>query len=831
MPKKKPVDLNAVYLPPRIKQRLQDVYRYPTTCVEAPAGYGKTTTLAQMLPPGAGPARRVLWFTAWEGEAPYSSWARFCRLFAQIDAAVAEALEAAAFPCADNIGEISQLLKNFSCEGETFLVIDGLEHWAAMYPAVLPKALATHAGGPFHLVLLTQPLKRKGLFLANSSVLHVTGEALALSPEEIQAYFSIAGLSITPVQAQAIWQATEGWFAAVYLHLLHYAATGQPAPPYGHVLELMRECLWNRLEKPAQTLLLELSCVPYCTLEQILFYLDIEEPPAWAGYVMQSSGFVRYDAEAGLYYPHTILRRLVRNLFLEQSITFQKAAWEKAGRWQLRQGDKLSALASFYYAEDFESIFAMDLSNVEIHPAGQDITAATIEDILERVPQKLKLRYPVTLLAFAYELFSAGRYAQYGALCEEIAALIPKTDFPEEEKSRLFGELALMQSFAEYNDIEQMGRCHAAAWDLIGGPSRLVDTSVPWTMGAASVLYMFHRQPGALQQELGSMRQYLPAYLRLADGHGSGADCLMDAEAELYHGNFEQAKILALRGAHLAAAAKQDSLSLCAHFLLARLALVAGQPQALQEHLAAMEHFAGPQAPSVQKAFDMASSQLWLMLDRPEKAALWVAQGNFAVGIQAPALPWAQLIHLLYCFGVRNYTAVHSLAEPFLAASSMNILPQIYIHTVLACTQYRNGGIALAQKHMKCALALALPDRLFLPLAEFGADILPLLATRPDTAFGQDTGAVRALALQVKEGKEKIGRALDAESRPFALTVREYEIALLAAQRKSNNEIAEITCLSVATVRTHLQSVYEKLKIDSKLKSKRYLLAGMLLEP
>jgi DNA-binding CsgD family transcriptional regulator len=49
------------------------------------------------------------------------------------------------------------------------------------------------------------------------------------------------------------------------------------------------------------------------------------------------------------------------------------------------------------------------------------------------------------------------------------------------------------------------------------------------------------------------------------------------------------------------------------------------------------------------------------------------------------------------------------------------------------------------------------------------------------------------------------------------LTAREREIAMLAAARLSSREIAERLFLSVRTVNNHLQRVYTKLGVNSRV--------------
>jgi len=62
------------------------------------------------------------------------------------------------------------------------------------------------------------------------------------------------------------------------------------------------------------------------------------------------------------------------------------------------------------------------------------------------------------------------------------------------------------------------------------------------------------------------------------------------------------------------------------------------------------------------------------------------------------------------------------------------------------------------------------------------------------------------------------------DSLPNSLTVREREIALLAAKGLKNSEIAEKLFVTENTVRTHLHAVFQKLDIDRRSKLAEKLL-------
>ncbi|NLW77847.1 MAG: hypothetical protein GXY32_00330 [Ruminococcaceae bacterium] len=831
MPRKKMPNLEMKYLSPRLGQRLAGMLRAPITYVEAPSGYGKTTAVHEMLFSRL-PQQQVIWFTVLEDEDLWAGWQRFCQLLSRVDRAASGRLMALGEPSPKTLGAIAEILHGLGGDEESYIVIDNFQYWAGQFPGNFAMLWEQMPGERLHVVLVSQPLEGSVRQLASRAVHFVGQEWFALTEDEVADYFARVGLALPRAEVAAVWQKTEGWMAAVYLQLLH-AAEGTGSGASAHDLfRLMREFVWLHLDTHAQQILLKLSLFQSFTLPQVQHLLQADYLPQDLPQVLSCRGFVRYNAQEKRYYFHALLLEMLRELHDQQSEDFRRQAWLQAGLWSEKVGNKLMAVACYHAAGEYRRLFAVALTDVELHSAGELCSAEMIEDILLQCPEDVKRDYPLNLLAFCYELFAAGHYESYMRLCGEIEAMIPGLPLPGEEKNKLLGELALMQSFAVYNDIEKMGACHQQAYALIKGRSRLVNRAVPWTMGCPSVLYMYHREAGRLAEELAHMEACLPAYTQLADGHGSGGAQMMAAERLLYQGRVEGAREKCLQGEYLARRFGQSSLLLCEAYVQARLAMLSGDKAALSTALQRLEADTESALPSLEFAADMALGHLWCLLGRPEKLVAWLKAGSFDEGLlPLPAIPFAQMVHLQYCLAVKDYARLYALAELFMADAQTagNLIPQIYGGVFLGCAYYRSGGMQQAQKHLAQALALALPDGLLLPFAEYGEEVLPLLAGMAGAPSKADTAAIQGMAASLQQARKK-QQPYSGTGTAFSLTAREHEIALLAAMRRSNQEIAEATGTSVATVRTHLQAVYSKLGIDSTLKSKRNLLESKLSE-
>ena len=146
-----------------------------------------------------------------------------------------------------------------------------------------------------------------------------------------------------------------------------------------------------------------------------------------------------------------------------------------------------------------------------------------------------------------------------------------------------------------------------------------------------------------------------------------------------------------------------------------------------------------------------------------------------------------------------------------LYAATHTGLASLYLHIQLACALVRLGRLDTARQELMTAISLAAPDGLCFPFAEHAADLTPLL---PELL-----AAMPAAEAMLQ---------LTAQESSYGLSPRELEIAHLAAQRRTNAEIAAALHLSESTVKNHLKRIFDKLGLDGSARGKRLLLGELL---
>ena len=140
------------------------------------------------------------------------------------------------------------------------------------------------------------------------------------------------------------------------------------------------------------------------------------------------------------------------------------------------------------------------------------------------------------------------------------------------------------------------------------------------------------------------------------------------------------------------------------------------------------------------------------------------------------------------------------------AGTQVPLLPHVVVEAQLvqATVDARAGDVAAARRCLRAALAIAGPLDLVRPFVQAGEEVGELLAEHPE---GDESFAARVRAAHRTAG-EPLANA--------RLTDRELAVLELLPSLMSSDDIAAALSVSRSTVKTHVQTIYTKLGVQSR---------------
>lgn len=793
---------------------MAQLLNFPCTLVEAPMGYGKTTAVREAL---KGIDAHVLWHRVYD-DSVSGFWTTFSRLFSELDSSRAEDLEQLGFPN-DSVSmqEALKMIEEIKLPAETVLVIDDYHLISATDVSNFIWFLVANEIDHLHIVLtarFVERLKIEELSL-KGYLYHIEKEIFELAPNEIMEYFKLCGISLREDEANQLFIITEGWISALYLLMLSSNESGSFADT-NNIKKLVKDAIYDPFSQKIKDFLLSLCIFDSFTMRQAIHMWGDKRAELLLAEVIDKNAFVNFDSNAKTYQIHSIFTSFLRELLENKDSAYQRKIYEKAGHWCLQTSDLPAAMHYFYMADDFENL----LCTAELDKAIGNDKKDRIIKYFKQCPPEYKKRHPVALLVYAMALMTFHEMDLFQQTCSELALLIRDSNMDAERAESLRGELELLLSFTRYNDIMGMSEHHKRACALLKNPSVFMDTTGSWTFGSPSVLYMFYRESGKLEQEVNDMKEAMPYYYKLTDGHGTGAEQLMEAERHFCKGDFENAEIAVHQALYLADGAHQPNMILCAFFLQARMALMHGDYEAvLALSRQIRDVIEKNRLYSLIHTVDMCEGFIHACLQQKSKIPEWLAKGDFSSNrLYFPARAFSNIIYGRALLISGDNLKLLGISGQFFEIASVfpNILPNIYtaIYVGAANEQiYRRDEAVTA---IRQALALAVPDKVYMPFVENCDFIQPLLEEiYNEGMYREDIAKILELYTLYQKAVEHMNRTYFPEDKP-QLSQREEEIARLASEGLSNRQIGEKLFISENTVKKHLKGVFEKLGVGSR---------------
>ena len=406
---------------PRLSERLNHGFESKLTLISAPAGFGKTTLLAEWLAAAPAGRRSVAWLSLDVADnQPVTFWTYVVTALQTVIPGIgASALTLLQEPQPPPIETVlAPLLNELSAvSNDVVLVLDD-EHLVDARDIQGGIAfLLEHLPPRIHLVIATRadpalPLAR---LRGRGELVELRAADLRFTPDEAAAYLNeVMGLDLSAPDIAALEGRTEGWIAALQLAALSMQGRDDIAGFIAgftgddrYIVDYLVEEVLQRQPERVRSFLLETSILTRMTGPLCDAVTGQDDGKATLEALDRGNLFlVRLDDRRMWYRYHHLFADVLQAHILDEQPELVPQLHRQACEWYEQNGERPEAIGHALAAGDLER--AADLIELSIPALSRGRQEATVRRWLEGLPNDLLRVRPVLSDAYAGSILVRG---------------------------------------------------------------------------------------------------------------------------------------------------------------------------------------------------------------------------------------------------------------------------------------------------------------------------------------------------------------------------------------------------------------------------------------
>jgi LuxR family maltose regulon positive regulatory protein len=828
----------------RVDALLDQALKRPVTTIVAGPGYGKSIAVYSYLRERE---HLAVWVQLAESDnMPTHFWETFSRAFAPLNLELSAALTSVGFPESDEMRYlVLELFENAIRRRFNYVFVFDDLHLLTEGPALdFIRRFAQGASDVTHIILISRHDAALGVsgLLKKSQLSHIDESAFQFTYGEVIEYFHQMGLTPSDEILNDIYRNTEGlpFLVALAARLMERNPGDQ-----GYIRAILKEgfeqiidaYLFSVISDELKHFLLKLSLVGHLSLE---FINEIENGRRLLGELVRATALIRYDRYMHVYRIHHLLLGFLgkRQDMLTESERLE--AYTKAARWCAANGYRLDALRYHHKAGDYGSIIALSYTYPLVMPID---VARELFEMFEAASDEVLDSHPAGRILYARLTMTVGRIDEAIEQVRDGIALLEKRPLSAANSRTLMG-LHNNLGFAEMLKYPVTGDC--------GFYRHFEDALKYFKMSGdppAGGYQVYNVGPYAFRIGRDGTEDpdaYIEAIRRAAActtitmrGCMHGFDSLIQAEYAFFRGQNDEAENHALRCIAAAHAYGQFEIESRALFILIRIYLQMGRYEMIKDALAQLEALTEEESFTYRHlTYEVISSWLFAAIGEVNQVASWLRSEHWSAGQNRIISGIDDFAKARYHLAQKNYQTLLSFVD--------SRTPRYGVaHFIIG----RIG--ALAMKSV-CLLRLGDKEEAFACLKE-GYDLLhPLGLDASFVELGSETRSLINAALKASvpgiptEWLEQVRSRAAAYAKRVAfvrsryqaahsieasvrLTARELEILRDLTHGLSRTEISLAHSMSLNTVRSMLQLIFDKLGAENAMDAIRIATAKRLL--
>jgi LuxR family maltose regulon positive regulatory protein len=852
---------------PRLLATLARVTECRLTLISAPAGFGKTTLLADWIAGTPTDRASIAWLSLDEQDNDLLGfWSYFIAAVRRSVPEVGTEAEGYLLTAGPRAVQdaLSALINDLSSETQDIVLVLDDYHLVTL-PAIQETMtfLLDHLPPSLHVVIASRadPSLPLAHLRARGELLELRAADLRFKPDETEAYLNdVMDLGLTTPSLDVLEGQTEGWIAALQLAALSMQGRDDVAGfienfagDNRYIVDYLVQEVLQRQPEDVRDFLLRTAVLE--RLNGSLCDAVTGQADGLARLRSLEDGnvfVVSLDDRRDWYRYHHLFADVLRAHLVAEQPEIVPALHLRASLWFEQNGDFPEAIRHALAASGFER--AADLVERAMPDMLKARQEAQLRVWLEALPDEVVRARPVLSVSYVGVLMQSGEMASVKARLDAAERLLersPPSSVDGEQIRELPGMIALYRAgFAQVTGnlpdtvryarlaLERMPPEHP----LRGGAMALLGLAL-WSSGdleAAHQIYaegielvhaggFVHDSSTIMLADMwiaqGRLREALASYeraLQLAERQGQAAPRgLADVHVGISEIYLEQNDLDAARQHLLVSRELGDYAGLPENRFrwftaMAALSQAEGDLDGALTFLEQAEAlYAAGFSPDVRPIHAL-RARIRLLQGKLAEAQAWVGQHGLSIDDDLSYLREFQhltLARVLIAESTADSTrAAEALLARLLDAARAGRRGGAIIETLVltAIVQRALGNVSAATVHLQSALDLAEPEGYVRVFLDQAPEIVPLL----EQVAKSDRGSYALRLLEALGGTAV--RISPAFSSPDALSERELDVLRLLGSDLSGPDIARELVVSLNTMRTHTKSIYTKLGVNSR---------------
>jgi LuxR family maltose regulon positive regulatory protein len=651
-----------------------------------------------------------------------------------------------------------------------------------------------------------------------------TIEDLLLDKTSIETLAAAYGVSLTSAETAAILKDTRGYPVALALLMGLISEQGAYRE---EILNTGRqqlflyfdELIYRRFEPPMKRLLIAVAPFEPFDVEMAKLLSGDSHAGEIVAALQKTTSMLQPGQSEKLNFQPIFRSFLLWKLSQEPNAEERKELFSRAGLYYELHDEMKTALDCYAQVGNHRKISELLVKNAERHVGiGQYLE---MEQYYFAMPQQEILRSPVLMagMSMLCSLFMDYEQSEfwYTAL-QEFAHRLKKSD-PEYKDAQ--GRLAYLNIALPQRGTKGLMTVISTVFDFfrekqLNLPTFSVTSTLPSLMNGGKDFCEWSKKDDILYA---TMQKPVEGILG-RDGIGL-ADCAI-CESKFEKGENYQPKLLALMS-RLTEIQRKGSpdMEFAAVGLLARVQTAQGQSKAALESL---KNLRGRFEELGEKRFlpnlDALICRIQMRQGNMAEANRWLAE-------KAPADDLRIWVLYRYQYMTKAMVQIANGDCNSALLLLVRLLPytekccrtmdQIYIHILTAICYFRMGNGQWKQK-FSMALDLSCEHRFIRPIADYGVAVLPLLN---QCGWKKNTLYLEKVVIATRTQAVNYPQFLKREERlAKPLTAAEQQVLKLLCHNMSNQEICDILGIKLATCKTHVSRILQKLEVDRRSEAK-----------